>query len=492
LLPLFLRSLDLTSPSLSLPPNIDIPLRTQPVARSAPVADLPDTSFAQTLKERAERPDQADSTVDQPEATDSAPDAQIETTDSADEAQNEPVDVKDGEGADAAAAGDKLDQEQTAEESSPPVLAPTIEVIPKIQADVVQPVAVETPSETAAPASPVSPVPVLVDEQPINTKPASEQADGLAALQTPAKESPGAKIVDAEGAPILASAQPTKTDVATLDAADATSNEVAPETNKPTDSAKAVESAAPVNTPTAPSMDAKDKSKADTIQQAPTSQGDGSQSAAAGRVSAVEGAQASPDSTFQNGQRQQTEPILRTAERNTLTQAEPEAPSANQRLFNATVSRGLEAAMRQKGGAITIRLKPDSLGSLRIELQINQGTVAAQFQATTQKARDLLHENMSSLRTSLEAKGFGVKSVEVQVQASSPGERTSGEFGRSSEDAAGQAPTQDSGANGQAPSRQEDPDDFPYLNQDVDPFTEVESVDTGWQTVRAGGVNTIA
>ncbi len=479
----------MTSPSLSLPPNIDIPLRTPPVARAAPVADSPDTSFAQTLKERAERPDPADSAVDQSDVSDSTTEAQIETTDSADEAQNEPVDVEDGEVSDDPAAGEKLDQEQTAKESSDPPLAPVIEAaLPAVEEVVaVQPVAAVSPIETA-----------IVDEQPITEKttpdltekksaPSLAQPPGVS--QSATTESSVAKVVEPEGAPAIANAQPTKAEGVALNASDPTTNEVAPESNKATDSAKPVD---PVNTPIAPTTDAKEKPKADTVQQAPTSQGDSSQSAAAGRVTAVEGVQTSPDSTFQNGQRQQTEPILRTAERNTLTQAEPEAPSANQRLFNATVSRGLEAAMRQKGGAITIRLKPDSLGSLRIELQINQGAVTAQFQATTQKARDLLHENMSSLRTSLEAKGFGVKSVEVQVQASSRGEHTSGEFGRSSDDAAGQAPTQDSGANGQAPSRQEDPDDFPHLNQTVDPFTEVESVDTGWQTVRAGGVNTIA
>jgi flagellar hook-length control protein FliK len=73
----------------------------------------------------------------------------------------------------------------------------------------------------------------------------------------------------------------------------------------------------------------------------------------------------------------------------------------------------------QKGGIVTMRLQPEALGAVRIQMTIEQGVVQARFEAATPEARDLLNKHMETLRASLEAKGLSVD--RLQVQLASPG-----------------------------------------------------------------------
>jgi flagellar hook-length control protein FliK len=81
----------------------------------------------------------------------------------------------------------------------------------------------------------------------------------------------------------------------------------------------------------------------------------------------------------------------------------------------AQFSRGLSAALRQGGGAVTLRLHPENLGDLKIRLEMEAGKVAAQFRVETAQARQLLDETIGSLRTALEARGLEVQSLSVHV-----------------------------------------------------------------------------
>ncbi len=76
-------------------------------------------------------------------------------------------------------------------------------------------------------------------------------------------------------------------------------------------------------------------------------------------------------------------------------------------------AKGIGLLANQRGGAITMRLEPPALGQLRIELQINQGAVVADFTAASPEARVLLEANLGMLRERLESQGLSVERISV-------------------------------------------------------------------------------
>lgn len=87
----------------------------------------------------------------------------------------------------------------------------------------------------------------------------------------------------------------------------------------------------------------------------------------------------------------------------------------------AAASRGLMAAVQQKGGTVTVRLEPETLGSMRVRMELSGGVVRATFEVTTPEARDLLGSRLDALRSSLEAKGLGVERLQVQLTSAGQG-----------------------------------------------------------------------
>jgi len=70
--------------------------------------------------------------------------------------------------------------------------------------------------------------------------------------------------------------------------------------------------------------------------------------------------------------------------------------------------------LNQKGGAVTLRLTPASMGTVRIHLQIEGSSVNAQFHTQTPGARTLLQQQLTTLRTALEGQGLTVDRLSVQ------------------------------------------------------------------------------
>ncbi len=93
----------------------------------------------------------------------------------------------------------------------------------------------------------------------------------------------------------------------------------------------------------------------------------------------------------------------------------------------ARLARGLTSVLNQKGGAVTLRLTPAEMGTVRIQLQLSGSSVSAQFHTETSGARSLLQQQMSTLRTALEAQGLQVDRLTVQTSNSSTGSQ----FGQS-------------------------------------------------------------
>lgn len=77
------------------------------------------------------------------------------------------------------------------------------------------------------------------------------------------------------------------------------------------------------------------------------------------------------------------------------------------------VARAMVAALRHKGGVVTLRLSPDGLGPVRVELRVEDGRVSATIDAQDERTRGALHGGLDSLRKSLEASGLSVDRLDV-------------------------------------------------------------------------------
>ncbi len=76
---------------------------------------------------------------------------------------------------------------------------------------------------------------------------------------------------------------------------------------------------------------------------------------------------------------------------NTLDRSAP-APEPP---MTARLVRGLSAMVNQRGGVMTMRLDPPELGQLRIQMQLHQGTVTAQFHPSTAQAQQLIERSLA-------------------------------------------------------------------------------------------------
>lgn len=123
--------------------------------------------------------------------------------------------------------------------------------------------------------------------------------------------------------------------------------------------------------------------------------------------------------------------------------------------FSRQLERGIQAVLRQQGGSVTMRLRPDSLGDLRIQLNLSGGDVTARFDAREESARRLLEQSVDQLRSALEARGLRVGRIEIaspeqgdaRMAHDAPSERreaSTGGAGQNEERAAQDAPHRES------------------------------------------------
>ena len=73
---------------------------------------------------------------------------------------------------------------------------------------------------------------------------------------------------------------------------------------------------------------------------------------------------------------------------------------------HAQVARGLAAALRQGSGTSVIRLTPEALGPLRIDLVARDSTLEVTLTPSTGEARALLERSLDMLRAAIEARGI--------------------------------------------------------------------------------------
>lgn len=78
-------------------------------------------------------------------------------------------------------------------------------------------------------------------------------------------------------------------------------------------------------------------------------------------------------------------------------------------------SRAIAAALKTGDKSLILRMTPDHLGEVRVELSVKEGKVSASFQAATEAARDLLVDSSDVLRLALEARGLHVEKLDFAV-----------------------------------------------------------------------------
>lgn len=88
---------------------------------------------------------------------------------------------------------------------------------------------------------------------------------------------------------------------------------------------------------------------------------------------------------------------------------------------SAQFKRGLAQVLKAGGGELTMRLNPEQLGALRIQVRIGSGVVGVRVEAETEQARELLSRDSATLRAALEARGLEVEFLTIEKPARSAG-----------------------------------------------------------------------
>ncbi|MEO0511706.1 MAG: flagellar hook-length control protein FliK [Planctomycetota bacterium] len=101
--------------------------------------------------------------------------------------------------------------------------------------------------------------------------------------------------------------------------------------------------------------------------------------------------------------------------------AQSPAPRGRSAEVARQVSRGLAQLLRSDGGSLRLKLAPNTLGEVQIDLRVSQGRVDGVLSADNDVARGLLDRELASLRAALEARGVTVDRLEVRSLAEPAG-----------------------------------------------------------------------
>ncbi len=130
----------------------------------------------------------------------------------------------------------------------------------------------------------------------------------------------------------------------------------------------------------------------------------------------------------------------------------------------AQALRGARMLVGRNGGSLTMRLQPGDLGELRVRMEIRGGRVTADFQTTSEVARERLEQGLEVLRRGLEERGLQVERLTVRA-AETETARPNAESGRGGRDAdtssrggdaSGSEGRRDDAADGESRGRRED------------------------------------
>tara|TARA_R110002096_G_scaffold435816_4_gene663272 strand:- start:80968 stop:82410 length:1443 start_codon:yes stop_codon:yes gene_type:complete len=99
----------------------------------------------------------------------------------------------------------------------------------------------------------------------------------------------------------------------------------------------------------------------------------------------------------------------------------------------AQVQRGLASIMNTKGGTMKIRLSPEHLGEVNIQLMTKDGHVSVKIEAEHEQTKNMLKDGLEGLRSAIEARGATVDSLTVDSKERSGFEQLLGQSDQSND-----------------------------------------------------------
>jgi flagellar hook-length control protein FliK len=92
-----------------------------------------------------------------------------------------------------------------------------------------------------------------------------------------------------------------------------------------------------------------------------------------------------------------------------------ELPRVDATRFVGRVAKAVQVA-QERGGALQLRLSPPELGSLRLELTVQNGVMTASLETETSAARQILLDHLPALRDRLAEQNIRVERFDVDVR----------------------------------------------------------------------------
>lgn len=92
----------------------------------------------------------------------------------------------------------------------------------------------------------------------------------------------------------------------------------------------------------------------------------------------------------------------------------PDTPTIDRARFVQRIGGAIRAA-QQRDGQIQLRLSPPELGTLKIQLSVNEGAITANLETETAAARNVLLDNLPALRERLADQGISIEKFDVDV-----------------------------------------------------------------------------
>lgn len=96
-----------------------------------------------------------------------------------------------------------------------------------------------------------------------------------------------------------------------------------------------------------------------------------------------------------------------------LRQGGEQGESVDEMKVQAQALRGVIAALRKKGEQVTVVLRPEALGKVKVDLKFGEGGVRGVLTCSTDSARELLDRTVDGLQRAMESRGIVVERLEV-------------------------------------------------------------------------------
>ena len=104
--------------------------------------------------------------------------------------------------------------------------------------------------------------------------------------------------------------------------------------------------------------------------------------------------------------------------------------------FIQRVARAVQGA-QESDGVVRLRLSPPELGALRVEMRVDGGQLTARIEAETQQTRQLLLDNLPSLRERLEQQDIKITRFDVDLFSNTTGNPSHGAGQQSADERSG-------------------------------------------------------